>query len=626
MKKIIIILVIALSTPVFSANIIKLDTIKFNPQDSTVVLQKAFASGAKKVIITHQRSPWMVKKTLLLSSNQEIIFEDGAELKAIRGAFKGANDALLIARNCKNLSISGRGILTMNKKDYQNPKEYKRAEWRHTLALFNCENIKIDGLTMQGSGGDGIYINNVKNILINAVTLKNHHRQGISVISAENLLVKNSLIENTNGAAPMAGIDFEPNRANERLINCVVEKCRFINNNGAGVLVALPYLTSRSRPISITIRDCELSGNRDGVLIYNTRQEAVDGKINFVNCRIVSSKTFTFKTVSQTAKGYKVSLKNCLLDNQKAASDGAFELTGGYVSGPLGNVDFDKVQVRDNRQNARAFKFNGWRMYSLQKLTGSITDASGKIISMRDIIKKSRSKTIFSSAKLSSDKNLYPRQKIIRKTDIKSLQMRFNGTFVQYARKGETLKVTAQVFKVGRNNSAVSLEIVSPSGKTVRKRSLQLKKQAEIISLKAKENGIYRFNYKTHANGLSFCSDSPGNGYLVDSPIRAIRTPGRIYFVVPPGAREVAVRISGDSATETVSASLLNPVGKEVMRKEKIGTPELLIHIRKNPNLSEIWSVVFDQVVEDFNFAILGESIPIVADAPDKLFKQQDKI
>jgi hypothetical protein len=614
MKIKLFILSITLSASVFGADVIKLDSAAFNPQDSTSVLQKAFASGVKKVIITRQLSPWLVQKPLRLSGNQEISFEDGAEIKAMPGAFKGVNEALLIASGCENLTLSGHGILTMNKKDYQNPKEYKPAEWRHTLGLFNCKNIKIDGLTMRDSGGDGIYINGVKNILINAVTLKNHHRQGISVISAENLLIKNSLLEDTGGAPPMAGIDFEPNRSNEYLLNCVVEKCRFVNNKGAGVLLALACLDAGTTPISVTVKDCELSGNKMGVSIENMRQAAVRGNINFINCRISASQSFTFRAKAQTVKGYKISLENCILDNRGAASDTAFEITGDRISGPLGNVHFDRVKVIDDRQNPVPFKSS--RANSLQKLTGSMTDASGKQVAMADILKKYQSVKAFSNAKLYPEK-LSPVRGVVRKTTITPLKMRYIGTFLQYAQKGKKIKVRVHAIRLGRHNSPVDLEIISPSGKLLEKRKVKVDQPPEIISFNAGENGIYRFQYKS-INDVIFTSDSPGNGYLVDRPICVNASLGKVYFLAPAGTREVAVRVSGEEK-ETVTATLFDPAGKAVVRKEKISSPQLLYCVKKNPDKDEVWSIDFSQVVDDFNFAILGEAIPIASDAPDKL-------
>ena len=152
----------------------------------------------------------------------------------------------------------------MNKKDYLDSSRYKKSEWRHTLAVFSGSNITVDGLVFRSSGGDGIYVNGVRNMTIDNVKCLDNNRQGISVISAENLLISNSEFSGTYGAAPMAGIDFEPNRWNEKLVNCIVENCRFAGNEGSGVELMLATLNEHTAPISVTVRNCVLEGNRKG--------------------------------------------------------------------------------------------------------------------------------------------------------------------------------------------------------------------------------------------------------------------------------------------------------------------------------------------------------------------------
>ena len=75
----------------------------FNPEDSTEFLEAAINSKVPKLIVDKQPSPWIVGKTLLLVSNQEIVFEEGVELLAKKGCFKGKTDCLLRLRNIQNV-------------------------------------------------------------------------------------------------------------------------------------------------------------------------------------------------------------------------------------------------------------------------------------------------------------------------------------------------------------------------------------------------------------------------------------------------------------------------------------------------------------------------------------------
>ena len=140
------------------------DTVKasafgFNQEDATAALQKAIDSGARKVIVDNTGKNW-VTRPLFLRSNQEIIFEDGVTLLAKKGEFKSRNDSLININDVSNVAIRGEGKVTlaMNKKDYDNPALYRFSEWRHAISIRGGTNIRISGLTLKSSGGDGIYV------------------------------------------------------------------------------------------------------------------------------------------------------------------------------------------------------------------------------------------------------------------------------------------------------------------------------------------------------------------------------------------------------------------------------------------------------------------------------------
>ncbi|MEI6421246.1 MAG: right-handed parallel beta-helix repeat-containing protein, partial [Lentisphaerota bacterium] len=238
----------------------------FNETDSTKALQAAIDSGVKKLIVPNMGKPWIVNP-ISLASDQEIMIEPGTVIEAIKGGFKGKKDSLFSAKSKKNITISGKdAILRMNKKDYQDKTQYEPAEWRMGIALFSCENVKITGLTIMSSGGDGIYIstcrepiNYCKDIVIKDCVIDDNHRQGISVISVVNLLIENCVMKNTKGASPEGGIDFEPNVKQERLFGITVKNCVFENNKGAGVIIC-SHPGADTEPISINFENCKAIG------------------------------------------------------------------------------------------------------------------------------------------------------------------------------------------------------------------------------------------------------------------------------------------------------------------------------------------------------------------------------
>ena len=80
-------------------------------------------------------------------------------MTARRGAYKGRDDSLFTVDNRTNVTVRGyRATLRMHKADYMDPKRYEKAEWRMTLRCRGSTNIRILGLTLRDSGGDGIYL------------------------------------------------------------------------------------------------------------------------------------------------------------------------------------------------------------------------------------------------------------------------------------------------------------------------------------------------------------------------------------------------------------------------------------------------------------------------------------
>jgi len=261
----------------------------FDAGDSTKCLQAAIDSGVKKLTVPNMGKPWVVHP-IKLASNQEVVFADGVVLQAIRGGFEGKNDCLLSARSEKNIVLRGtNATLRMHKKDYQDASRYSRAEWRHTVSFHSCENVKVIGLTLKSSGGDGIYIgdcrkpmNYCKDVVIKDCTIDDNHRQGISVISVVNMLIENCVITNTKGTAPQAGIDFEPNSKGERLFNIIVRNCVFKDNAGAGVILCA-HPNEDSAPISFVFENCKAINNRfTGGFGPNPPVSKIDFKIS--NC------------------------------------------------------------------------------------------------------------------------------------------------------------------------------------------------------------------------------------------------------------------------------------------------------------------------------------------------------
>ena len=293
----------------------------FQPEESTAALQAAIDSGAKKVVVEKMASPWIVDQ-LRLASDQELFFEAGAEVLAKQGAFHGAADSLFSAANKKNIKLIGPGAtLRMRRADYDSA-DYTHAEWRHVLKFHGCTRITIEGLTLAESGGDGIYLGAgsggapCKDVVIRDVICDRNYRQGISVISAENLLIERCVLKDTAGTPPAAGIDFEPNLANERLVNCVMRDCTIENNQGYALHVYAPNLDGTSQPLSIRVENCVTRGTNArsaSIVVSSGPKGPVKGLIELINCRFEDTGTTAITIASTTPRGVRLRMVDCTL-------------------------------------------------------------------------------------------------------------------------------------------------------------------------------------------------------------------------------------------------------------------------------------------------------------------------
>ena len=288
----------------------------FDPEDATSSVQAAIDSGAAKVLVPYVGTPWVVTP-IVLRSDLELVFEPGVLMLAKAGCFKAKNDSMFRAEDLHDVTLRGYGAtLRMRKRDYQSD-AYEKAEWRMTLRFAGCERVCVEGLRLESSGGDGIYVGAgsrgyCSDFVVRDVVCWDHHRQGISVISAENLLIENCVLAGTEGTAPQAGIDFEPNSPTERLTNCVVRRCLFEDNASAGVMVYVRQLSRESEPVSIRVEDCLFRGGGGaGIEIAAVVDDGVDGLMAFENCTIEGTALAGIAVHDKAADRARVRFVNC---------------------------------------------------------------------------------------------------------------------------------------------------------------------------------------------------------------------------------------------------------------------------------------------------------------------------
>ncbi|KKK98557.1 hypothetical protein LCGC14_2641590, partial [marine sediment metagenome] len=136
----------------------------------------------------------------------------------------------------------------------------------------------------------------------------------ISVISVENLRINNCVFRNTSGHPPSAGIDFEPNRAENKLSNIVISNCISENNEGAGFVVSVRKLDSSSGKISVLFYKCYVTHCKWGLLVGTDSEQGPRGIVEFRDC-VVSNTQESGMWVVASAYTFDVNFINCKTRN-----------------------------------------------------------------------------------------------------------------------------------------------------------------------------------------------------------------------------------------------------------------------------------------------------------------------
>jgi hypothetical protein len=617
----------------------------FDPADSTTVLQAAINSGAKKLIIENSGVPWITDK-LQLASNQEIVFEKGVVVQAKRGAFKGTGDSLFSAASKTNITLTGHGAtLKMWKQDYDDKSQYKHAEWRHVLCFHSCARVRVTGLTLADSGGDGIYLGVARkgvpcsDVVIRDVACVNNYRQGISVISARNLLIERCVLKDTWGTAPEAGIDFEPNHESEELTNCVMRNCVSENNRGDAYVLYLRPMKAASKPISIRIENCRSVGCRRsaGFITGNDSDTAgVTGTMDFINCKFESGQQGGITVGDKPASGARVSFVNCRVinaaTNQPATSPISLSSSSSAVE-DLGNIRFINCTITDPLKRLPISYHDMSGGAGLRDLTGTLVVKHGgktvkhsltpKLIAewmphrsfkqiTKFVAKDVRYEPALPDAKPDASRRCAARQRGL-------------SEWLLWAEAGQPARFSVLIRPVGKGAPRPApVTLVAPSGKLTKLKDSPGDGETA-YTFQAAETGAHKIVCEAH-NWTATVNSATHRVclYSASGSIHFLGTTGEYFFWVPAGTKEFAVRVSGDNPAERIKAALRDPDGRTVEEKDSIAEAHQFVAKPKSDAVGEIWSLRLDKptigVVEDFHVHLQGIP-PVLSHTRESLLK-----
>ena len=319
----------------------------FNPDDATQALQKAFDSGAGKVVVDRQVSDWVCGPLYATNSNIEIVFQEGATLRAREGAFGGPDD--------------------------------------HLLTICGATNVTVRRLAFRVSGGGGVRVENVRNLLLDRVVCKGASGDGLNVVSVYGLEVRRCSFSSAR-----CGLRIKPDGDCASVENMLFEECDFGKNETDGIGIDLSGLKRGAIRATAAFRCCTGAGNVGNGL--STCASRSGGKIVFEHCRFHGNGKRAALLANQVPGSVSIGFRKCTFDLEGGSGKEAILLDNSGTAHDFGGVAFgdDVVIVRGN---CEPLGFSGKAGYGVADVEGILhEDRNGYRQPYRmDIFKESHS-------------------------------------------------------------------------------------------------------------------------------------------------------------------------------------------------------------------------------------------
>jgi hypothetical protein len=322
--------------------------------DDTSVFQTALNSTASHTQILEIPAGSYNISPINFPSNSHMKVDAGVTVSANSGF--GSSDRMLNI-NSTNVTISGAGGSTSV---FQMPKaraasQGDGSQYRHCLGIQNASNVTVTGIACNQSGGDGIYVSAATNVTITNCVFDRNYRDAGSIIGRLNHInINNNVFSNTNGTAPQAGVDLEPNNPGDFVVDVNFTDNTMVNNSGDGLAISLWTLDSSSQPVSVTVtRNHSDHNGRYGYFANNNDPSNAPGTITLNDCTTDQSGSDGANARFYSANGASLTFNNLTVTNpHRNGPDPSYGdsaavaiIRGGGASVPEGNVHYRNVNV-----------------------------------------------------------------------------------------------------------------------------------------------------------------------------------------------------------------------------------------------------------------------------------------
>lgn len=280
--------------------------------DDTEGIQKAIDSLDENVRILHFPSgTYLVSEDIILKSGI-VLRGDGVDSVIQRTGTDADRYNVLKLENGGRVTIENLFI----KGDRSYGHEGTSGEWGMCIGLYGCSDVRINNCTLTEGWGDGVYVGASEdggcyNISIDGCVIDSNRRNGVSVIECDGFRMVHSKLLNSDGTAPKAGIDFEPNSADQMVKNCLVADCYFSGN-------LIDVCVYDRNAADVTVQNCKFNSR------YGVQYDSVIlgspavGAVNFCNCVFNNSQN-CYLSNRKHINSVPVNLVDCVLSSDAVA-------------------------------------------------------------------------------------------------------------------------------------------------------------------------------------------------------------------------------------------------------------------------------------------------------------------
>lgn len=291
-----------------------------------------------------------------IPSNKTLNFEDNTVVEGLGKL--GTYDPMVYMIEVGNIVIEGKNVTF---KDHR--ENYTSGQQRHVFLMQGVKNVIIDGISANSGGGDGFYIGGSsvvkfsENVTLNNIKADNNRRQGISIISGRNILIQNALLTNTNGEAPGAGIDIEPNSSSHILENIKIINPTTKNNAGAGIQISPWALSGTDKTIDILVDNHSDYGSFYGFW-NSTVTSSLKGSVTVKNAIWENNKVAAYCARNWSSRGPVIHLVNPTVINANSTGSTSPNLGAAFLiykaagdggDPNIGNVHIFYPTIQDTR-------------------------------------------------------------------------------------------------------------------------------------------------------------------------------------------------------------------------------------------------------------------------------------